>query len=77
MEDRKELKPEELDKVAGGFVVDEGDGRKYWMVRHDGTVIGPAPTLENAIAFAKEFNESPTVLTREQYRARFGRELVW
>ena len=77
MDSKKELELEALDQASGGIVVDEGDGKKFWMVRQDGTVIGPAPSLNLAIEFAKEFSESPAVLTKEQYKARFGRELVW
>ena len=29
MNDRQDLNQEELDKVAGGLVVDEGDGKKF------------------------------------------------
>ena len=77
MESKKELELESLDKVTGGFVVDEGDGEKFWIVRHDGTVVGPAPTLQNAMDFAKGFSESPIVLTRAQYKEKFGRDLNW
>ena len=58
-------------------MVDEGDGKQIWLVRQDGSVIGPAPTVESAKEFAKGFNVSPTVITKEEYKARFGRDLVW
>ena len=75
--EKKELNMEEMEKVSGGYVVDEGTGSKYWVVRQDGSVIAPAPSLEKAIDFAKAFNVSTTVLTRAEYKERFGRELEW
>ncbi len=35
-----------LEDVAGGTIVDEGDGMRYWLVRQDGTVIAPVPGRE-------------------------------
>ena len=36
-----------------------------------------APTKEKALEFIKAFNESSTVMTPEEYKEHFGRELVW
>ena len=71
------IEPDDLDKVTGGYVVDDSYSNKYWIVRQNGTVIAPAPSLELAIEFAKEFRTSPSVLTMEEYKAKFGRDLVW
>lgn len=73
----EELKLNEMEKVSGGLVVDDPEANKYWIVRQDGTVIGPAPTEEQAISFAKQFNTSPDVITMDQYKEKFGRDLVW
>ena len=73
----KELNLEEMKSVTGGYVVDNGTGDKYWIVRQNGTVIGPAPTLENAIEDAKAFGISATVMTLNQYKEKFGHDLKW
>ena len=75
--EKKELNMEEIEKVSGGYVVDNGTGDKYWVVRQDGSVIAPAPSLENAIDFAKAFGVSATVMTLEEYKNFFGHELKW
>jgi hypothetical protein len=72
-----ELSDITLEEVAGGVIVDDGDGRKFWLVRQDGTVISPVPGRENAIEFAKAYNISQQVLTKEEYARCFGRELAW
>ena len=64
-----------LEGVAGGYVVD--DGQKYWIVRQDGSVISPAPGREKAQEFAKAYGLSTTVLNKEEYKAKFGRDLIW
>jgi len=69
---------DEMAKVNGGYVVlDKEDENKFWIVRQDGSVIAPAPSLEKAQEFAKAFNVSSTVLTAEEYRNLFGRDLNW
>ena len=71
------LKEEELKSVNGGLIVDNGDGQKFWLVREDGTVISPVPGKEKAQDFAKAYGLSTRILTKEEYRLRFGRELNW
>ncbi len=66
-----------LEGVAGGYVVDEGDGQKYWLIRQDGTVIAPTPGREKAQEFAKAYGLSTTVLNKEEYKRKFGRDLIW
>ncbi len=75
--EKMKLNMEEMEKVTGGYVVDEGTGNKFWVVRQDGSVIAPAPTLEKAIEFAKAFSVSTTVMDRAEYKKRFGRDLEW
>ena len=74
---RTELSDLEMEDVSGGLIVDDGDGQKYWLVRQDGTVISPVPGREKAVDFAKAYNISQQIMTREEYRRHFGRELVW
>ena len=76
MKDQMTLTPEEMEKIAGGVIVDDGTG-KYWLVRQDGTVIAPTYSNEKALEMAHSFNISTEVLTKEQYKKRFGRELKW
>ena len=74
---KKELNLEEMENVTGGYVVDDGTGEKFWIVRQDGTVYAPVPTKEQAIEFAKSLNVSPTVKTLDEYKKIFGRDLKW
>lgn len=75
--EKKSLNMEEIEKVSGGYVVDNGTGDKFWVVRQNGNVIGPAPTLESAQDFAKAFGVSATVMTLEEYKNFFGHDLKW
>ncbi len=74
---QKMLFDEELSEVSGGMIVDDGDGKKYWLVRQNGTVISPVPGLEKAEEFAKAYGESTRVVSKEEYKNLFGRDLVW
>ena len=73
----KDIDLKDLEKASGGMVVADAEGEKYWIVRQDGSVVAPAPTLEQAIEFAKALNTSATVMTLSEYKAHFGRDLVW
>ena len=75
--ERKTLTPAEMEKISGGLVVSDKANNKYWVVREDGTVIGPAPDETYAKDYAKAFGVSQTILTMEDYKKRFGRDLVW
>ena len=75
--EKKYISPEDLEKVTGGCVVYDPDEDKYWIVRQDGTVIAPVPTRDKAVEFAKAFSTSPDVITMEEYRKKYGRDLVW
>ena len=73
----EELNINQMKETAGGYVVEDKKANKFWIVRQNGTVIAPAPDRETAIQFAKQFNESATVLSMEEYKLKFGRELQW
>ena len=73
----KKLSEENLRDVTGGLIVDDGRNGKYWLIRQNGTVISPVPSLEKAEEFAKAYGESTRVLTPEAYEKTFGRPLVW
>ena len=75
--DMVELSDEMLAGVAGGLIVDDGDGKKFWLVRQDGTVISPVPGREKAVEFARAYNISQKIMTKEEYARHFGRELKW
>ncbi len=77
MEKRKELTIEEVEKVNGGMVVFDEAENKYWVVGQDGKVLGPAPDEKAAVQYARIFNTSAKVITMEEYKEHFGRELVW
>ena len=76
-EKMKELNDQLAEEISGGVIVDDGDGKKFWLVRQDGTVISPVPSKEKAVDFAKAYNISQQIMTREEYARRFGRELAW
>ena len=44
--------------------------------RRDGSVIAPVP-VEKGAEFAKAYGLSDKVVTKEEYRKIFGRELRW
>ena len=73
---KKVLLDEDLEAVSGGLLVDEEDGKRYWLVRQDGRVIAPVPK-EKGAEFAKAYGISDRLLTKEEYRRMFGRELQW
>ena len=73
----KNLSEQELEAVSGGVIVDDGDGKKFWLVRQDGTVISPVPGKEKAIDFAKAYHISTQIMSKEEYTRHFGRELTW
>lgn len=73
--EKREMDLHDLEKASGGYVVE--DSGKYWIVRQNGSVISPAPDREKAVEFAKTFNTSPTVISAEEYKKLFGRDLVW
>jgi hypothetical protein len=76
-EKMKELNDQMAEEISGGVIVDDGDGKKFWLVRQDGTVISPVPSKEKAVDFAKAYNISQQIMTKEEYARRFGRELAW
>ena len=73
----QKLNLDQLEQVSGGLVVEDPVNKKFWVVRQDGSVISPAPDRESAISFAKAFSISQDVMTLEEYRKHFGRELEW
>ena len=73
----EKLNDQMAEEISGGVIVDDGDGKKFWLVRQDGTVISPVPSKEKAVDFAKAYNISQQIMTREEYARRFGRELAW
>ena len=78
MKEKLELNLDELKDVNGGMIVEEGEEeKKFWLIRQDGSVIAPIPSKEMAVQFAHSMSVSPDVITREEYKERFGRELLW
>lgn len=71
------LNDESMKKVSGGLIVDDGDGKRFWLVRQNGTVISPVDGIEDAKEFIKAFGESVRVISREEYKSIYGRELIW
>lgn len=73
----KKLEDLTMEEVSGGVIVDDGDGKKFWLVRQNGTVISPVPSREKAVEFAAAYGISTQIMTKEEYARHFGRELVW
>ena len=71
------LNPDELEQVTGGFVLADKAKGKYCVVRQDGNILAPAPSLEKAIEYAKSYNVSQTVLTPDDYKKRYARDPEW
>ena len=79
IKDMENLKLEDadLENISGGLIVDDGDGKKFWLVRQDGTVISPVPGKKKAVEFAEAFHISTKIMTKEEYYEHFHRELRW
>ena len=77
--ENKSVKLEDLpmEDIAGGVIVEDNDGSKFWLVRQDGSVISPVPNKEQAIDFAHAYSISTQIMTKEEYAKHFGRPLVW
>ena len=77
--ENKSVKLEDLtmEDVEGGTIVEDNDGKTYWLVRQDGSVISPVPSKEKAIDFAHAYSISTQIMTKEEYARHFGRPLVW
>ncbi len=73
----EELNLNQMKDIGGGYVVLDPKTNKYMIVRQDGSVVAPAPDQETAIRFARQFNTSGTVLTLDEYKKKFGRDLAW
>ena len=54
----RELSQSELEHVIGGLIVKDSNDNKFWLIRQDGTVYAPAPTLEKALEFARTLSLS-------------------
>ena len=72
-----ELSELAMEEITGGLIVDDGDGKKFWLVRQDGSVISPVPDKKKAVEFAKAYGISTRIMTKEEYASHFGRPLVW
>ena len=72
----QELNLEQMEQIDGGVIVDTGDEKQLYIVRQDGTVVGPAPK-NMAESFAKTLSVSTEVITAEEYEKRFGRPFIW
>ena len=77
MSNINELNLDEMEKVSGGYVVDNGTGDKFWIVMQDGTVKGYAPSKEQAQEYAKAFGASTAILTLDGYKKKYGHDLKW
>ena len=78
MEDGSNLSGGQRQRVAIARALLRDDREnKYWVVGQDGKVLGPAPDEKSAVSFAKTFNTSSNIITVEEYKKRFGRDLVW
>lgn len=77
MKELKELTEEQLEQINGGYVVEDREQNMCYLVRQDGSVIAPAPSVKKAAEFAKAYSVSATVMTTEEYKKHFGRDFEW
>ena len=71
-----ELNPEELGGVAGGLIVDAGNFFDYRIVDDTtGEVLDKWYGTQNAVRSAADHGVSREIITLEEYKKRFGKEL--
>ena len=71
-----ELNPEELGGVAGGLIVDVGPLYDYRIVDDTtGEVLDQWWSKKNAEEYAANHGLSREIITPEEYKKRFGKEL--
>ena len=71
-----ELNPEELGGVAGGLIVDAGNFFDYRIVDDTtGEVLGRWWSKKDAERYAADHHVSREIITLEEYKKRFGKEL--
>ena len=71
-----ELNPEELGGVAGGLIVDPGNFFDYMIVDDTtGEVLDKRWYGKDAVRSADNHGVSREIITLEEYKKRFGKEL--
>ena len=71
-----ELNPEELGGVAGGLIVDAGNFFDYRIVDDTtGEELDKWYGTQNAVRSAADHGVSREIITLEEYKKRFGKEL--
>ena len=71
-----ELNPEELGGVAGGLIVDPGNFFDYRIVDDTtGEVLDKCWNKKNAERYAADHQVSREIITLEEYKKRFGKDL--
>ena len=71
-----ELNPEELGGVAGGLIVDAGNFFDYMIVDDTtGEVLDKRWYGKDAVRSADNHGVSREIITLEEYKKRFGKEL--
>ena len=71
-----EINPEELGGVAGGLIVDVGALYDYRIVDDTtGEVLDKWYGTDNAVRSADDHGVSREIITLEEYKKRFGKEL--
>ena len=71
-----ELNPEELGGVAGGLIVDPGNFFDYMIVDDTtGEVLDKMWYRTDAVESAADHGVSREIITLEEYKKRFGKEL--
>ena len=71
-----ELNLEELGEVAGGLIVDPGNIFDYRIVDDTtGEVLDKWYGTDNAVRSADDHGVSREIITLEEYKKRFGKEL--
>jgi len=71
-----ELNPEELGGVAGGLIVDPGNLYDYRIVDDTtGEVLDRRWRTKDAVRSAADHRVSGEIITLEEYKKRFGKDL--
>ena len=72
----EELNVERLENINGGIIVQGESYEGYFIIDpNTGDVIGQRYHLSDAQKFARSHDQTVTLINKEQYKKRFGKDI--